>query len=116
ARRRRLRPSASARRRPRQTLLRGSGRVAVRRWRSRRRDPPGGAGRLAWSEADQRVAGPRERVLDAEPDGERIAGLRVDDVLHHHSTRLALADAPWRPAGQTVNRVGMRGLGERELV
>ena len=57
-----------------------------------------------------------ERVVDPKRERERIAGLRVDGVLHDHSTRLALCRPPGLPARQAVDRVAERGLGERELM
>ena len=45
-----------------------------------------------------RQARVRERVLDAERERERIAGLRVDDVLHHDPVRPSRS--PTRQAAQ----------------
>ena len=57
-----------------------------------------------------------ERVLDAEVQGERVAGLGMEPVRHHHSVGLAGGHAPDRPADKTVDRVRVLGLGERELM
>ena len=47
---------------------------------------------------------------------ERVAGLGMEPVLHHHAVGLADSRVPNRPADEAVNRVCVLGLGERELV
>lgn len=58
----------------------------------------------------------REGVLDAQREGERVARLRVEDVLHHDAARVALGDGPPGPADEPVDRVPVLGLGQCELV
>ena len=58
----------------------------------------------------------RQQVLDGELERERVAGLRVERVLHHHPVRLALADRPGGPADEAVDRVLLGRIVERELV
>ena len=57
-----------------------------------------------------------ERILDAEPQRERIARLRVQHVLHHDARSVLLGRPPGRPADEAVNRVARRRLGQRELI
>src|SRR6478672_11954559 len=57
-----------------------------------------------------------EGVLDAEPERERIAGLRTQRVLDDSAVRFALAHRPGDPAHETVDRVLGLGLVERELM
>jgi hypothetical protein len=40
----------------------------------------------------------------------------VDDVLEHHSMRLALTDLPGDPADEAMDRVRVPPLGQRELM
>ena len=63
-----------------------------------------------------REAGLAEGVFDIEGEHERIAGLRVDHVLHHDAMRVTFADGPGRPSHETVDRVRELRLGERQLV
>ena len=51
--------------------------------------------RSSRSSAPQSALG--ERVLDAQRERERVSRPRLEDVLHHHAVRLALADRPGAP-------------------
>ena len=61
-------------------------------------------------------AGSRQRILDGELERERIAGLRLQYVLHHDPVRLAIAHIPGGPADEAVDGIAMLGLVQRELV
>src|SRR5262249_37093595 len=47
---------------------------------------------------------------------ERVAGLRMQRVLHHDAIRLPVGRSPCDPAHEAVDRVAGFGLGERKLV
>jgi hypothetical protein len=57
-----------------------------------------------------------ERVLDPKGERERIAGLRVEQVLEDDPVVPALRDSPRDPADEPVDRVPRTGLAQRKLV
>src|SRR5215471_1028753 len=58
----------------------------------------------------------RERIFDAEPEGERVAGLRMEDVFHKNLVRLACNGPPAGPADEPMDGVVALWLVEWQLV
>src|SRR5262249_30214383 len=58
----------------------------------------------------------RERVFNAEPEGEWIAGLWIENVFHQDAVRLARNSPPAGPADEPMNCVLAFHLVERKLV
>jgi hypothetical protein len=56
-----------------------------------------------------------ERVLDLEPERERIPRLRLEREREHRAVGLLLLDAPRGPARETVDRVARRRFRQRQL-
>src|SRR6516225_10143449 len=58
----------------------------------------------------------RQRIFDANPERERIARLRVEDVFHHRPVWLALDGGPGGPTDEAVDCIAVLRLVQRELV
>ena len=56
-----------------------------------------------------------ERVLELEPNAERIGGLRMDDAGKHRPVGGTLLDRPRHPPHETMDGVGPLRLVERGL-
>ena len=57
-----------------------------------------------------------EDIGDPQPERERVAGARAEDVLHGHPIRPSLNGGPGDPAHEAMDRVAQLRLVERDLV